>query len=630
MFGNDILAVNLKYICLKRHFLVVNNKRFLLFCYFFTTILFAIASSKFPNRFQQLIPMKKNAMLFLLTVIISLQTYSQVAKCIVGPGKKIDPYHYAALKSNTYTNACVASAHPLASLVGNAIMQKGGNAFDAMIAVQLTLAVVYPSAGNIGGGGFLLARKKDGKLIAIDYREKAPLGATRDMYLDKNGNAQPELAALGHLSSGVPGTIAGIFETYTHAKLPFNELIQPAIDIAAHGFAITQLETYGLNAHKEKFIKYNTKPTAFVKDGLWKAGDTLIQTNLANTLIRIRDRGLKGFYEGETAQLIVEEMQRGNGLISLEDLKGYKAVNRTPVEFNYRNHAIISFPPPSSGGVLLAQMLKMIEPYPVSTYKFQSPKCVQLMTEIERRAYADRASHFGDPDFWKVPQKQLMSDEYLLGRMKDFAWGKASKSSDIKAGQIHESDQTTHISIIDKEGNMIAVTTTLNDGYGSKTVVGGAGFLLNDEMDDFSMKPGVPNMLGALGGEANAIAPGKRMLSSMTPTLIFKNNKPFMVVGTPGGTTIPTSIFQSIVNSIDFGMTPSDAVNKPKFHHQWQPDVVMIEKEFSTTTKAAMIKMGYTFQDHDPIGKTELIKILKNGKRMVAADGRGDDSVAGY
>jgi gamma-glutamyltranspeptidase/glutathione hydrolase len=574
--------------------------------------------------------MKKNVFLLLLSVSISLNSYSQAAKSIVGSGKKINPYLYTSIKSNTYSNACVASAHPLASMVGKAIMQKGGNAFDAIIAVQLTLAVVYPSAGNIGGGGFLLARKKDGKLIAIDYREKAPLRSTKDMYLDKSGNAEPELAALGHLSNGVPGTIAGIFETYKYAKLPFNELIQPAIDIAKNGFAITLAETYGLNATKGKFIKYSTKPTAFVKDNLWKVGDSLIQTNLANTLIRIRDLGMKGFYEGETAQLIVDEMKRGNGLISLEDLKNYKAVNRKPIEFEYRKHHIISFPPPSSGGILLAQMLKMLQPYPLSTYKFQSPKCVQLMTEIERRAYADRASHFGDPDFWNVPQKELMNDGYLHNRMKDFVWGKASKSSDIKAGQIYESNQTTHISIIDKEGNMIAVTTTLNDGYGSKTVVGGAGFLLNDEMDDFSMKPGVPNMLGALGGEANAIAPGKRMLSSMTPTLIFKDKKPFMVVGTPGGTTIPTSIFQSIVNSIDFKMTPSDAVNKPKFHHQWQPDVVMIEKEFSATTKAAMIKMGYKFQDHDPIGKTELIQILNNGKRMAAADGRGDDSVAGY
>lgn len=572
----------------------------------------------------------KHVYLSLSIICFSLFLSAQIPASIVGAGKLIDPYHYTAVKSSTYKNACVASAHPLASQVGAAIMKKGGNAFDAIIAVQLTLAVVYPGAGNIGGGGFLMARKSDGKLLAIDYREKAPLSASRDMYLDKDGNPQPQLAALGHLSSGVPGTVAGLFKTMRYAKLPFAELIQPAIDIAQNGFAITQLETYPMNALKEKFLKYNTRPVAFVKDGVWKTGDTLVQKELAATLIRIRDGGAKGFYEGETARLIVDEMSRGHGLISFEDLKAYKAVNRVPVEFTYRGYRLVSFPPPSSGGILLAQMLKMIERYPVTSYKFQSPKCVQLMTEIERRAYADRASHFGDPDFWKVPQKQLLNDEYLFERMKDFVWGKASKSADIKAGAIHESNQTTHISIIDKEGNMIAVTTTLNDGYGSKTVVGGAGFLLNDEMDDFSMKPGVPNMLGALGGEANAIAPGKRMLSSMTPTLVFKDKKPFMVVGTPGGTTIPTSIFQSIVNIIDFGMTPADAVNKPKFHHQWQPDVIMIEGGFSESTKAALIKMGYSFQDHDPIGKTELIKILKNGKRMVAADGRGDDSVAGY
>ena len=570
-----------------------------------------------------------------LFLIVSSYNIYLNAQRIAGLEKEVDPYHYSSVKFVTYSKACVASAHPLASEVGAAIMKRGGNAFDAIIATQLTLAVVYPGAGNIGGGGFLTGRKSDGEFIALDYREEAPSKASRDMYLDKNGNAQNELSENGHLSSGVPGTVAGLFATMKYAKLPFKELIQPAIDLAEKGFIITEREAASLNATKNDFIKYSTKPSAFVKDKPWKAGDTLIQPELATTLKRIRDNGAKGFYEGETAKLIVEEMQRGNGLITYDDLKNYVAKERKPIELDYRGYHVISFPPPSSGGILIAQMLKMIEKYPVSSYGFQTVKSVQLMIEAERRAYADRAQHMGDPDFWKVPQQTLMSDAYLAERMKDYDPNHASKSEDIKAGVIHESEQTTHISIIDEDGNMAAVTTTLNNGYGSRTVVGGAGFLLNDEMDDFSIKPGVPNMYGAIGGDANAIAPNKRMLSSMAPTLVLKNNKPFMVVGTPGGTTIPTSVFQTIVNVIDFNMNADDAVNKPKFHHQWLPDEVMIEKGFSSETKTELEKMGYKCVETGAIGRTELIKVLDGNssndlKIEAAADKRGDDSVAGY
>ncbi len=576
--------------------------------------------------------MKNKNILFILLLCISLHANAQN---IVGAGKEADPYHYVSVKSVTYSKACVASAHPLASEVGVAIMKRGGNAFDAIIATQLALAVVYPGAGNIGGGGFLIARKKDGKFIALDYREAAPSKASRDMYLDKNGNPQNNLSENGHLSSGVPGTVAGLFATVKYAKLPFKELIQPAIDLAEKGFIITQHEASALNATKNDFIRYSTKPNAFVKDNQWNAGDTLIQPELAATLKRIKNKGAKGFYEGETAKLIVEEMQRGNGLISYNDLKNYTCKERRPIEFDYRGNHVISFPPPSSGGILLAQMLKMIEKYPVSSYGFQSVQSVQLMIEAERRAYADRAEHLGDPDFWKVPQQTLISDAYLAERMKDYDPNHASKSEDIKAGVIHESKETTHISVIDAEGNMVAVTTTLNNGYGSKTIVGGAGFLLNDEMDDFSIKPGVPNMYGAIGGDANAIAPNKRMLSSMTPTLVLKNGKPFIVVGTPGGTTIPTSVFQSIVNIIDFNMNADDAVNKPKFHHQWLPDEVEIEKDFSSETKAALEEMEYKCVNRGSIGRTELIKIINGDfstslKIEAAADKRGDDSVAGY
>lgn len=549
---------------------------------------------------------------------------------IVGSGKEVDPYHYESVKSKIFSKAAVVCAHPIASEVGLAILKKGGNAFDAAIATQFALAVVYPGAGNIGGGGFLLGRTTNGELIALDYRETAPAQARRNMYLDSAGNVITDLSINGHLSSGVPGTVAGLFETYKYAKLPFNELIQPAIDLADSGFVINESEAKSLNANRNDFIQFNTMPAAFVKDTPWKAGDTLVQKELAATLMRIRDAGQKGFYEGETAKLIVDEMKRGNGLITLDDLKNYVAKRREPISFTYRGYQVASFPPPSSGGLLLAEMLKMIEKYPINAWPFQSPNAVQLMIEAERRAYADRAMHMGDPDFWKVPVKELMSDAYIEERMKDFTPGKASKSENISAGLVHESEQTTHISIMDEEGNVASVTTTLNNSYGSKTVVGGAGFLLNDEMDDFSAKPGVPNMYGAVGGAANAIAPGKRMLSSMTPTIVLKEDKPYIVVGTPGGTTIPTSVFQTIVNIIDFNMTAAEAVDNPKFHHQWLPDEVMIEPAFNADTKAMLENMGYKFVERGAIGRTEVIKVTEDNKLDAAADIRGNDSASGY
>ncbi|MDB5232860.1 MAG: ggt [Chitinophagaceae bacterium] len=548
---------------------------------------------------------------------------------VVGPGKTVDPFHYAIRKGGEFQNGVVVTAHPLASKVGAAILQNGGNAFDAAIAVQLTLAVVYPGAGNIGGGGFLIGRTVKGKIVAIDYREKAPAAASKNMYLDADGNAQTQLSQNGHLASGVPGTIAGLASSFKYAKLPWAALVQPAIDLAEQGFAITEREARSLNSTIKDFIKYSTVPSPFVSREVWKAGDTLIQKQLAATLKRIRDNGAKGFYEGETARLIVEEMKRGKGLITLTDLKNYKAAVRDAIHFNYRGYDIYGFPPPSSGGIIVGQLLKMIEPYPIASYGFHSVKATQLMIETERRAYADRAEHLGDPDFWKVPVKTLLSKKYLDERMKDYHTDRASVSSSIKAGVIHESEETTHLSIMDAEGNMVAVTTTLNGGYGSRTVVGGAGFLLNNEMDDFSVKPGVPNMFGAIGNEANAIVPGKRMLSSMAPTLMLKDGQPYVVVGTPGGTTIPTSVFQSIVNIVDFNMTAEDAVNKPKFHHQWLPDEVSLEKGFEPDTAEALKKMGYTIKASSAIGRTELIKIT-GGKKQAAADKRGDDSVAGY
>lgn len=571
-------------------------------------------------------PMKRVFFVF-LAIIGSLTSQAQP---LVGPGKAIDPYRIQSQKTGIFQQAAVASAHPLASQVGAEIMKQGGNAFDAAIATQLALAVVYPIAGNIGGGGFLLARNAHGALIGIDFRETAPEKSGKDMYLDEKGNAQTERSQNGHLASGIPGTVAGLFATLPYAKLPFKTLIQPAIDLAEHGFVLSQNEATGLNWTKESFQKYSTQPSALIKTTAWQAGDTLVQTALAATLKRIRDKGAKGFYTGKTAKLLVAEMKRKNGIISLKDLKNYKAKNRNPIRFTYKGHEVIGFPPPSSGGIILAQVLKMLENRELEKLGFQSEKGVQLIIEAERRAYADRAEHLGDPDYWKVPQTKLLSSDYLEARMADFTEGKASKSSTIKAGNFSESDETTHLSIVDAEGNMVAVTTTLNGAYGSKTVVGGAGFLMNNEMDDFSIKAGVPNMYGAIGSGANAIEPTKRMLSSMCPTLVLKNNKPYIVVGTPGGTTIPTSVIQALLNLIDFKLSASEAINSPKFHHQWLPDEVYVEKDFPQAVQDALVAMGYTLKLRDGIGRTELIVIGANGTLEAVADKRGDDSVAGF
>jgi gamma-glutamyltranspeptidase / glutathione hydrolase len=573
----------------------------------------------------------KNALVAIAFLLITGSP--SYAQSIIGKGKAIDPYNYSSTKAVTYSHSAVACAHPLASMVGAQILKQGGNAVDASIAVQLALAVAYPGAGNIGGGGFMVAHMNNGKTFTLDYRETAPAKAFRDLYLDLQGNAQTTLSQNGHLASGVPGTVAGLFASMKYAKLPFKTLIQPAIDLAEKGFTITKGEADKMNERQEAFKKYNTQPTVFIKDK-WKQGDTLIQKDLANTLKRIRDKGQAGFYEGETARLIVEEMKRGKGLITLEDLKSYKAKERKPITFNYKGYTVVTMPPPSSGGVLLLQMLKMVENRPLPSYGFETVKSVQLMTEAERRAYADRAEHLGDPDFWKVPLAGLTSNAYIKKRMMDYDSTKAGKSSEIKAGT-PESIETTHISIIDKWGNMVSVTYTLNGTFGSKTVVGGAGFFLNNEMDDFSTKPGVPNMYGAVGGEANAIAANKRMLSSMCPTLVLKGKQPFVVVGTPGGTTIPTSVFQMIVDIVDFKMSPVEAVSKPRFHHQWLPDEIQVEKGFPENIARQLRQMGYSVVPYSvagyesSIGRVELIQFDK-GKLKAVADVRGDDSVAGF
>ena len=571
--------------------------------------------------------MMKLNYLYLFFLLVSCNSAKNVSTI-----SEIDPYNYAIDKRVEVANGAVVSAHPLASKAGVLMLQKGGNAVDAAIATQWALAVVYPGAGNIGGGGFMVAQLKDGNRIALDYREAAPGAAHRDMYLDKEGNAIDAKSRNGHLAAGVPGTVAGLFESLRYAKLPMSVLIQPAIDMAEKGFVLTEREAKSLNRYKDDFTKYNTQTPAFVTPAKWNEGDTLVQKDLANTLKRIQQYGAKGFYEGETARLFIAEMKRGNGIITLADLKNYKAKSRQPLSFSYRGHELIGMPMPSSGGLLLNQMLKMTEPFNIGAMGFQTPASVQLMTEIERRAYADRAKYMGDADFYKVPVEELRSDTYLKSRMADYKPGVAGSSTITKEGIIpgYESEETTHLSVIDKEGNAVAVTTTLNGGYGSRTVVGGAGFLLNNEMDDFSAKPGSPNMFGAVGGKANAIAPGKRMLSSMAPTIVLKDGKPYLVIGTPGGTTIPTSVYQTVVNIIDFNLNTEDAVNKPKFHHQWLPDRIDVEDGFNDNTRQALEKMGYKVRIRGAYSRTEVIKVLPNGKFEAVADNRGDDAAAGY
>jgi gamma-glutamyltranspeptidase/glutathione hydrolase len=563
--------------------------------------------------------MKKSQLFFILLILV-------VGACRTNE----QPTDYDIQKTAIEEKAMVVSAHPEATKVGVEILKKGGNAIDAAIAVQLALSVVYPNAGNLGGGGFMIFRDKDGKVKTLDYREKAPLSATRDMYLDSLGETTDKSVA-GHLAAGVPGTVAGLFESHKYGKLAFKELIQPAIVLAERGFKLTQQQAEGLNEKRFDFVKHNTTQPLFVKEGDWKKGDLLVQKDLAETLKRIRDNGQKGFYEGATADLIVKEMAAGNGIMTLEDLKKYEAKWREPVSFNYKEYQVHSMAPPSSGGVALAQLLGSIEDYPIAEWGFQDAKTVHLIVEAERRTYADRAKHLGDADFYDVPTTQITQKEYIKTRMSDFDESQATKSDAIEGGEVTaESEETTHLSVVDADGNAVSITTTLNSSFGSKVVVSGAGFLLNNEMDDFSSKPGVPNIYGLVGAEANAVAPEKRMLSSMTPTIIERDGKLFMVVGTPGGSTIITSVFQTFVNVAEFNMTISEAVQAKRFHHQWLPEKVFYEKDALSNSLDSLKAMGHILEERDAIGRVDAILVLNNGQLEGAADTRGDDHAAGF
>jgi len=533
----------------------------------------------------------------------------------------------------------VVSARKEATQIGLEIMKNGGNAYDAMIATHLALAVVHPTAGNIGGGGFFVYHHRDGSSGSLDFREMAPGNAFKDMYLDENGDVITDMSTLGGAAVGVPGSISAIYEI--HAKfgsLPIEDLFKPAIQLANNGFIVTLKQSNSLTGKLEDFIKVNGKESLYSKK--YFEGDTIKNIKFAETLSKISKFGPEVFYGGEIGEMIVNSVNRTGGIMTLNDLENYESVWREPIKFKYKDLEIISMSLPSSGGILLGQMLKVIEDYDIKSFGHNSPQTIQLLVEAERRAYADRSHFMGDPDYMNLPVYELMDKEYVVDRMKNFSWDKATPSSEVKHGNIivQESDETTHYSIIDKYGNSVSVTTTLNNSYGSKVFVEEGGFFLNNEMDDFSSKPGHPNFYGLIGSEANSIQPGKRMLSSMTPSIVLKDNKPSLIVGTPGGSTIITSVLQTILNVYEFDMSVQEAVNAPRFHHQWLPDVVIFEEGIVDKEKDSILKSKKYFVISLPIevdtggmsarssiGAVDAILIDDKGKVSTGADFRGDD-----
>lgn len=537
-------------------------------------------------------------------------------------------------------NGMVVSASTIASNVGVQILKDGGNAIDASIAVGFALAVTYPYAGNLGGGGFMVIHFMDGKNTTIDFRETAPLLSSKEMFLDENGNFISSLSEEGATSSGVPGSVAGlIYALDKYGTMPLSKVIQPAIDLAKNGWELQSYDAEAFRKTLTTFKKYPSSLKIFSKEGKpYEQGDLFVQSDLAWTLEQIKMYGTEGFYKGKVAELLVKQVNELGGYITLEDLENYKCIEREPIVGSYRDNEIISMPPSSSGGIALVQLLNILENFTFDGTEWGSSNYISKLVEAMKYVYADRTLHLGDPEFYSVPVSKLLSKNYAQTIFEKIKRG-VTPSSEISSGikvPYKESEETTHFSVIDKDGNAVSVTTTINSGFGSKVVVNGAGFLLNNEMDDFSAKPGEPNQYGLLGSIANSIEPGKRMLSSMTPTIVLKDGKPFIIVGSPGGSTIITVVLQVILNCVDFGMNIEEAVNVPRIHHQWLPDIIYLEKfSVNNDTYSILEQMGYKFKDRNTafrvLGSAQAIMIDQE-KNVIygASDKRRSGSAVGY
>ncbi|EAN6150154.1 gamma-glutamyltransferase [Salmonella enterica] len=570
-----------------------------------------------------------------IAALLAGGTFSAVANPPVAPpvsyGVEEDVFHPVRA-----TQGMVASVDVMATQVGVDILKQGGNAVDAAVAVGYALAVTHPQAGNLGGGGFMLLRTKDGATTAIDFREMAPAGATRDMFLDEQGNPDSKKSLTSPLASGTPGTVAGLsLALEKYGSLPLNSVVRPAIKLAQEGFIVNDaladdLKTYG----SEVLPHHENSKAIFWKDGEpLKKGDKLVQQDLANSLTMIAENGPDAFYKGDIARQIAQQMQQNGGLITTDDLVAYQAVERTPVSGEYRGYQIFSMPPPSSGGIHIVQILNILENFDMNKYGFGSADAIQIMAEAEKYAYADRSEYLGDPDFVNVPWQALTSKTYAKSIAGQIDINKAKPSSEIRPGKLapYESDQTTHFSVVDKDGNAVAVTYTLNTTFGTGIVAGNTGILLNNQMDDFSAKPGVPNVYGLVGGEANAVGPKKRPLSSMSPTIVVKDGKTWLVTGSPGGSRIITTVLQMVVNTIDFGMNVAEATNAPRFHHQWLPDELRVEKGFSPDTLKLLEQKGQKVALKEAMGSTQSIMVGPDGELYGASDPRSvDDLTAGY